>query len=293
MILLSVIVPVRDMAGRLQNLKSWLSEVENHPIEVIIIHDYYDQATENELNEISKEFANAKIAIITEKQNSPGLSRNLGMGIAAGKFMSFWDSDDKPKVSTVINDLRKLQNDAEVIIGQFEAIDSTDPEICLFTSTDQKLLDVALNPGIWRMVFKTDILTESRFSKYKMGEDQEFLARVLSNTEKIEFSDRIWYTYLTNNSGQLTRSKPAIRELLELIPLATEHQENLSIEMLPVLMIMQLRKILTLFKTFPALGVKTFFKYFFESFQLGGMKSIPPFVWAFRYTLRHSARGKL
>jgi hypothetical protein len=292
-ILLSVIVPVRDMAGRLQNLRSWLAEVEDNPIEVIIIHDFYDQATEIELNEISKEFSSVKITIITKTVHSPGLARNLGMGIAVGKFISFWDSDDKPKVSRVITDLGNHLNDAEVIIGQFEVVDTTDPEICLFASTDHKLLDTAFNPGIWRMAFKTDILAESRFSKYKMGEDQEFLAKVLSSAEKIEFSERIWYSYLTNNFNQLTKSKPAIKELLELIPLATAHQEGTSGEILPVLMVMQIRKILTLFKYFPVLGVKTFFKYFLKSFQLGGMKAIPPFVWALGYTVRYSARGKL
>jgi Glycosyl transferase family 2 len=291
-ILLSVIVPVRDMAGRLQNLRSWLAEVGSNPIEVIVIHDFYDQATEIELNEISKEFSKVKITIVTERLHSPGLARNLGMKIAVGKFISFWDSDDKPDVVRVINDLANLQNDAEIIIGQFETVDSNNPEICLFVSTDHELLDTALNPGIWRMAFKTDILAGSRFSKYKMGEDQEFLARVLSTTERIKFSSRIWYTYFANNPGQLTKSKPAIRELFEVIPLATEHQKSASNEILPVLMVMQTRKILTLLKSFPALGMKSLFKYFLKSFQLGGMKAILTFVWACEYTVRHSARGK-
>ena len=69
MIFLSVIVPVRDMAGRLQNLRSWLAEVKNSPLEVIIVHDFFDQATQIELNEINEEFSNVKITIISKKLN--------------------------------------------------------------------------------------------------------------------------------------------------------------------------------------------------------------------------------
>jgi glycosyltransferase involved in cell wall biosynthesis len=292
-ILLSVIVPVRDMAGRLQNLRSWLADVGNKPMEVIIIHDFSDQATEVELNEINKEFSSVKMTIITERLHSPGLARNLGMGVAVGKFISFWDSDDAPRVGIVISELENLPMDVEVIIGQFEVVDIAEPEFCLFTSTDNKLLDMALNPGIWRMAFKSDILAESRFSKHKMGEDQEFLAKVLSTSENVKFSNQIWYTYFTNNPDQLTKNESAIRELLEVIPLATEHQKGARSEILPVLMVMQIRKILTLFKTFPALGMKSFFMYFSKSFQLGGIRAIPKLVWAFGNTVRNSARGRL
>ena len=38
-LLLSVIVPVGDMAGKLQFLESWSPKVNQFPIEVIVIHD--------------------------------------------------------------------------------------------------------------------------------------------------------------------------------------------------------------------------------------------------------------
>lgn len=293
MTLLSVIVPVREMAGRLQNLKRWLSEVGNNPLEVIIIHDIHDEATEAELKRLGQEFPSVKLTIVSEKLDSPGLARNLGIEIASGKYISFWDSDDRPRVGPVISDLEALEENIDVLIGQFETVESDHPEICRFKSNDFQLMDAALNPGLWRMAFRAEKLAGIRFSKYKMGEDQEFLAKVITTVDSLEFSPHIWYTYFTNNSGQLTLNRSSIKDLKELIPRATLHQRHASPVILPVLIVMQIRKILTLFKSNPIIGLVSFLKYSAESFRIGGFKIIPTFMRALGHTYTHLTVGKL
>ncbi len=293
MTLLSVIVPLRGMAGRLGNLKTWLDEVGSNPIEIVIIHDIQDEETELELKELCKEFTNLRITVITKRLDSPGLARNLGIEIATGKYISFWDSDDLPNVEVVVNDLATLEEDVDLVIGQFETVDSGRVEVARFKSKDSTLIETAFNPGLWRMAFKTETLGGIRFSKYKMGEDQEFLAQVLTKMGTIVFSEKIWYRYFMNNAEQLTMSKHAIIDLQKIIPRASLHQRNTSSEILLVLMIMQLRKITSLAKYYPVTGLISFLQYFVDSCKFGGIHILPTFVKSLGYSLANLSRTRL
>jgi len=48
--LLTAIVPVHQMGGKLQNLQSWLSDSKD--IDVILVHDFSTDSTQSELEEI-------------------------------------------------------------------------------------------------------------------------------------------------------------------------------------------------------------------------------------------------
>ena len=47
--LLTAIVPIHKMAGRLDDLESWVREALELDIQVILIHDFGDAETEKEL----------------------------------------------------------------------------------------------------------------------------------------------------------------------------------------------------------------------------------------------------
>jgi uncharacterized protein YidB (DUF937 family) len=59
---LSVIIPMTRMAGRMQNLDSWLSNSAGLPINIVIVHDIQDSFTAEELKELVKKYNNLKIA---------------------------------------------------------------------------------------------------------------------------------------------------------------------------------------------------------------------------------------
>ena len=47
--MLTAIVPVSEMSGRLHNLEDWLSAIHHLDIQVIIVHDYRDSETERQV----------------------------------------------------------------------------------------------------------------------------------------------------------------------------------------------------------------------------------------------------
>jgi hypothetical protein len=75
------------------------------------------------------------------------------------------------------------------------------------------LEQVAVNPGLWRFAFKSQIATATNFRELKMAEDQIFLAEALMRSKKIDFLPEIVYEYWQYPSGQLTKDKSALKDL--------------------------------------------------------------------------------
>ena len=100
--LLTAVVPISNMAGKLDILHSWLSQTYKYPMEVILVHDFKDLATGAELSLMLDTICNSQIKLFTVEFGSPGLSRNFGLSKAGGSWIVFWDSDDLPNVNVVL-----------------------------------------------------------------------------------------------------------------------------------------------------------------------------------------------
>jgi glycosyltransferase involved in cell wall biosynthesis len=117
--LLSVIVPVTKMAGKMNLLASWTIHTLDLNIEVIIIHDIGDLATGTELKKLIHENSLSNVILIEGRYGSPGFARNAGLEVATGEWFVFWDSDDRPLVNNVMLALSNASASDEIIIGNF------------------------------------------------------------------------------------------------------------------------------------------------------------------------------
>ena len=95
--LLTAIVPVTKMAGKLQHFEEWLSICRGLPIEIIVCHDVQDDQTGPELTKIFESLnLENKLIFLEGTYDSAGLARNAGIPLASGEWIVFWDSDDLP-----------------------------------------------------------------------------------------------------------------------------------------------------------------------------------------------------
>lgn len=214
--LLTAVVPVTLMANRLSLLEGWIKNCTEKSIEIILLHDIRDEETSQELKKIVSSNLKLNIVIFEEKFGSPGTAKNLGIEIANGEWITFWDSDDIPNVDAVLNVLNSEldKGNFEVIIGQFNVYDVTNSRLIERERNDSSFSDVAMNPGIWRMLFRNDSIGDVRFPSFKMAEDQNFLSALQVPEKKTKFIDDILYTYHLGNLGQLTSQKSAVDEIL-------------------------------------------------------------------------------
>ena len=215
--LLTVIVPISRMAGRLDFMTSWLSKCTLRPISVVLVHDEQDSETSRELESLIPKLKNPHIRLITGKFNGPGIARNIGLQFVTTDWVAFWDSDDFPEVETILNELWKVPPDVDALIGGFNAFTKDEFETRITdTSSNHKVVSyfsIFLNPGIWRWVFRAEKISSITFPPYKLAEDQSFLLEFMYSHPKLMRTPTTFYNYIVGQSSSLTSGLGYITDL--------------------------------------------------------------------------------
>jgi glycosyltransferase involved in cell wall biosynthesis len=209
---LTVVIPVTLMAGKLSKLEHWLHIAIKYPIQVLIIHDKRDLATSEQLTNLVHRLNTDCIDIVEGSYGDPGTARNQGIARAQGKWIAFWDSDDSPCVASVMSEIENTPDSIEVIVGSFRVVDEYKGIISNWRRP-QNLRDIAMNPGVWRMIFRTASIENSRFPALLMAEDQVLLSKIQFAEKRIRFTSSEFYTYYVGNPTQLTKSRAALTDL--------------------------------------------------------------------------------
>jgi glycosyltransferase involved in cell wall biosynthesis len=216
------------MAGKLDFFKSWVIQAQLHSIFLVIVHDWRDENTESELIAFLATIDSDRFVFLSSEYGSPGSARNAGMKIMKGQWLTFWDSDDLPDLENVMRAIRQSQIGDEVLVGSFQRIDSA----CKVLSSESMDLDwrksVARNPGLWRMIFRKEIVGQVAFTNSLMAEDQLFLIKYRIFDRQIRIFNENFYSYQVMQQDQATRNR---RSLLDLIPnLISTNQEIARIQ---------------------------------------------------------------
>ena len=223
-----MIVPVSRMAGRLRELETWLRQSEGSPIEVIIIHDIQDESTGRDLRMLIDRYKFLNVVFLEGHFGSPGAARNEALALDLKRWVCFWDSDDLPHVENALKAIQEADPKDEILIGNYSIINAEK----LTNHFHQNNLDmVALNPGLWRMVFRSELIGALRFAPYRMGEDQLFLVKLNLGSRKVKFSKDIFYSYFRGHPNQLTALVPARKEVsLVLVEICKEIDKNSNLQ---------------------------------------------------------------
>lgn len=219
---LSIIVPVHQMAGKLEKLRSWIAIAEQQGIEVIIVHDQGDLQTGDELKSIVKVIASKRIHFLEGRYQGPGAARNAGKRIATGKFLNFTDSDDLPETLELLRMCSELiENGKSVCIGGYTIVNSNEPESSTTISGSAfwhvNRIKLIFQVGIWRFVILREAIQDISFGAQKMGEDQYFISQLALGRQQVCFSKNICYSYFTGHGSQLTKDTDKFESLRKTI----------------------------------------------------------------------------
>ena len=244
-VLVSIVVPIFNMAGRLQNLYEWLPEAEELGFQVVLVCNCCSDNTRTELEEFIK--LNRLEGVTVEECNvpGPGIARNYGKRFSKGEFTLFWDSDDigHPKL---VKEAIGAQSGFDILVcaSDYEHL----PQVSKNSVESHNLNDLetfSSNPGVWRCVFRTAGITDIEFGDSKMGEDQVFFARLLTDNPRIVFNSKIIYTYIYGSSHQLTASNRNIAGLLSSAKITEDLIQNTPSKYMNVTTTFALRMIIT------------------------------------------------
>ena len=226
---LTAIIPIGEVKGDLQTLRSWINESKKFPLKLILIHDISDERTTLQVSEISKDFEESKLMLIKGKFGSPGLARNAGLESVRSEWVAFWDCDDKPMLEAIFNAIAISDNDDEVIVGGFQVRNASNNFVNYKFSIKPTLNSISLNPGVWRMIFKSKLMEKVRFTDLKLAEDHLFIAEIKLPERKLNFVSKSFYEYIYGGENQLTSKRSNLPDLglaSSLLVRKTKSQQN-------------------------------------------------------------------
>ena len=215
--LISAIVPVAGFPNGTSQIDTWTKSSSLNNFEIIFVNDSADIQVEKKLQEIALELGEiSKVKVLKSQCRNPGGSRNLGLTIAAGSWIVFWDCDDIPNPSKVLEMVNMADGvSSNIILGEYQIRDGISNKVTVKKiSNKQKILQsVAINPGLWRFAFKSDLIKDSKFPELSMAEDQIFLTEILAKSAHVSCFHEAVYEYWNHPSGQLTKNKLKIGQL--------------------------------------------------------------------------------
>ncbi len=212
--LLTAIVPLTSNFQRVNNVIKILQACDSLPITLIVVFDSEETLPVSLETAVAKRFYTTKM--VQGFWKNPGESRNAGLSYLSTKWVTFWDSDDQPDPTAVLKmvELAESEN-ADCSVGGAEIEFFENLETLKLTPKKTSWSESALRyPGLWRFAFNRQLVQNSKFNRYSMGEDQDFLARLLTQSSNIFVTDHIVYKYRADTSEQLTKNTKNVYELL-------------------------------------------------------------------------------
>ena len=223
--LISVIVPVRNVAVLLNhNLDTLLSQTYPN-LEIILVEDESTDSSAAICEKFSE--LDSRVKVIYQEHSGTSCARNKGLDAATGEYISFMDSDDfislnfyeylynlieKNKADIAECDFIKTEIQ-KTIFGEFIPPDEPKEKIEIYSNIealrllhDDDIHTCIKAVALWNKLYKKELWDNVRFPEYKKYEDEMTTYKILDKCKKIVSSNQVLYAYIQRNTFQLKTS---------------------------------------------------------------------------------------
>jgi glycosyltransferase involved in cell wall biosynthesis len=235
--MIDAIIPIKNNSVIVSQICEVIEKAIKFKIKCIVILDCFSEEDVIKFNKALAKNKNSEMIMIKSGiYRSPGLARNAGIEISSSKWITFWDADDFPDPEAISIAVEKYGSEQIPIIGQFQ--------INSIKTKTENISDVAINPGIWRIIFPKYKITTLRFSDRLWGEDQLFIVQSELLIDNIRIVPDYFYNYQTSINGQLTQNEQnvndAAKSLTDIYKFNLNYRsgdKNLESQLIPVIKI--------------------------------------------------------
>lgn len=236
--LLSIIVPVYNTEKYLRECLDSIIKQTCDSIEIILINDGSTDGSGMIMQEYKQKYPDL-IRVINQENHGIGYTRNKGIGLANGKYITFIDSDD-----TIENDYcERMCEKAEaesldmVVCDFYEVDEKSHEKKCIdllhFEKTDIKHspeLIFEINSSPWNKVYRTELVKESgvRFPEELKYEDAVYLLKFMGICNSIGKVDKPLVNYLIRVGSQTTSMNKKVFDIFQVLEEICSFYSNLS-----------------------------------------------------------------
>ena len=226
--LISIVVPMYNVEQYLARCVNSLIKQTYKNLEIILVDDGSPDNSGNLADGFAKE--DSRIKVIHQQNRGQGAARNAGILGAAGKYISFIDSDDwvTPDMIEYLYNLISKNNadyaSVKMHITPDEIYEIAQPkeEIQRLSRDDMfrlffRISSPDINYCTCDKLFRADIVKKIPFVEGKRFEDIDYCYKIIKASNLAVISNRICYFYFVNTTGISNGAlKPADYDLLEI-----------------------------------------------------------------------------
>lgn len=218
--LISVIIPIYNAEKYIKNCIESVCKQTYRNLEILCIND---GSSDNSLS-VLKELNDSRINIITKQNSGVSDTRNYGINISNGKYVTFLDADDfldENYIEVMYNALKETNSELAVS-GYKEICNGKTIKKSIFENKIENNFDITypshlnyylatfeFNP-CWKQLIKKDLLIDNKvlFDKeVKYGEDFLFSIQCYKYSKKTTYVKNYGYNYFKNNDSVMNNIK--------------------------------------------------------------------------------------
>ena len=210
--LVSIIVPVYNLEGYVENCIRSLMKQTYENIEILCIDD---GSTDNSATVIKKlADGDQRVKYIYKENGGVSSARNKGLEVANGEYIMFVDGDDYMHYQAVEIFVDSIEiSDFDIVCApEFKTslIDESMSEIVNHKceETDHNGLfsykyGSVLGKSVWAKIFKADVAKSVCYiEKFSGGEDTNYLIKILTQGARVGIvEEKLYYYYCRENSS--------------------------------------------------------------------------------------------
>ncbi len=205
--ILSIILPVYNGRKHIERCIKSIFRQTYEKIELIILDDGSTDDSYEVIEKLLKKYpkytAFRNVRLIHNENMGVARTRNLGISLAKGKYVTFVDQDDFIASGYCEAYMREAcLFEEDIIVGGYERVNSK-RRIIKRVRLANREFDVFLVMAPWAHIYKRSFLTENdiKFLPSAIGEDVYFNILAYSHTKNIKAIDNIDYKWYYNEES--------------------------------------------------------------------------------------------
>jgi len=194
----SVIVPVYNASKFLnKGIDSLINQTYKN-IEIILLNDGSKDNSLDIMKDWGKKIPN-KIKIYSHENMGVGKTRNRGIEVSTGEYITFMDADDYFEPN-FIKELMSKIGDNDIIVSGYKKVDESGKDLFVQSLKEHGNWAKFKQVTVWAKIYKKSFILENQlqYSTLKIAEDILFSMTAYSKTSKIVSTSYVGYVNVEN-----------------------------------------------------------------------------------------------